>query len=178
MFWGPFTRRRSLVRVQQSPPSENPCSSCAARVFLCFGEFLPVRDWRIKSQIVLPDAAEFSLSGCMKLYGFFRCPKGFWRRNPSCGCTLELMCSPRRLSAAGPTAAAAPDPAPGSVSARRSLPPVAPMLRSSPPSPPRTPPAPEPPIHPSAWTHTASTPTGAGGPDPAPGGHAGNSGSW
>ena len=34
-----FTRRRSLVRVQQSPPTKNPCSPCAARVFLCFEGF-------------------------------------------------------------------------------------------------------------------------------------------
>ena len=55
---------------------KSPCSPCAARVFLCFGKFCPVRDWCTKSHFVLPDAAEFSFSGCMKLYGFFTVPRG------------------------------------------------------------------------------------------------------
>ena len=131
-----FTRRRSLVRVQQSPPGRSPCSLCAARVFCYFGNFWAVRHRRTKSRLVLPDVALCSLSGCMKLYGFSRCPRASRRRRRSCGCTLRLMHPPRRLPATGPTAVTAPVPAPGPAWGRRSPPAVAPRPCSPPPSPP------------------------------------------
>ena len=131
-----FTRRRSLVRVQQSPPRRSPCSPCAARVFCCFEDFWTVRQRKTKPRLVLPDVALCPLSGCMKLYGFSRCPRASRCRRRSRGCTLLLTRPPRRLPAAPPTAATAPAPAPSPAWGRRSLPAVAPRPCSPPPSPP------------------------------------------
>ena len=70
---------------------EKPLQPLCCKGFSCFWKLWPARDWRAKSRFVLPDVAEISLSGCMELYGFFRCPKGFRRQGPSRGCTPGLM---------------------------------------------------------------------------------------